>query len=69
MLFTESVIHVLLYHCPVCHATIMDRPKELRPLMQIMKAWTGVLRAPARATQAVNIDGDIWAGIFPRSRF
>jgi len=31
VLFTESVIHVLLYHCPVCHATIMNRLKELRP--------------------------------------
>ena len=68
-LFAESVIHILLYHCPVCHTTIMDRPKELRPLTQIMEALTGVLGAPARTTQAVNMDGDIWAGIFPKSHF
>ena len=47
----------------------MDRPKELCPLTQIMEALTGVLGTPAQATQAVNIDGDIWAGIFLRSHF
>jgi len=67
-LFAKEVIQVLLYHCPVCKTAVWERPKELRPLMQIMEALNGVIGAPARATLATNIDDDIWAGVFPSSR-
>ncbi|KAI5994185.1 hypothetical protein EDD15DRAFT_2196246 [Pisolithus albus] len=64
-LIAGEVVHLLLYHCPVCGAGVWERPKELRPLTQIMEALTGVLGAPAQATEVGSMDGDIWAGVFP----
>ncbi|KAI6097894.1 hypothetical protein F5141DRAFT_1067128 [Pisolithus sp. B1] len=66
-LISEEVLHLLLYHCPVCNSAVWERPKELRPLTQIIEALTGVLGAPSQTTEVGNMDGDIWAGVFPKS--
>lgn len=64
-LISGEVIHLLLYHCPVCNAGVWQRPKEFRPLTQIIEALTSVLGAPAQTTEVGCMDGDIWAGVFP----
>ncbi|KAI6094712.1 hypothetical protein F5141DRAFT_1069185 [Pisolithus sp. B1] len=66
-LISEEVLHLLLYHCPVCNSAVWERLKELHPLTQIIEALTGVLGAPSQTTEVGNMDGDIWAGVFPKS--
>ncbi|KAI6095132.1 hypothetical protein F5141DRAFT_1068664 [Pisolithus sp. B1] len=66
-LISEEVLHLLLYHCPICNSAVWERPKELHPLTQIIEALTGILGAPSQTTEVGNMDGDIWAGVFPKS--
>ncbi|KAI6094608.1 hypothetical protein EDD16DRAFT_1529040 [Pisolithus croceorrhizus] len=64
-LISEEVLHLLLYHCPICNSAVWERLKELCPLTQIIEALTGILGAPSQMTEVGNMDGDIWAGVFP----
>jgi len=69
-LFEGSFIFILMYRCPLCKASIRERPTEhliLRDLSAQLFEAIGYPSDYAEKGFVVPEDGDIWSGVFPRN--